>query len=77
MPALATSTAAPAAKLPPVRVASTLVPWTPLAGLSEVSAGPDGLTVKTAAPLTPPLVVTVTFAAPGAALAAMVNVAAI
>jgi hypothetical protein len=76
-PLLLTATVAPATKFVPVSVAGTLVPWTPLAGPTEVSVGADGFTVNAAALLVPPLVVTVTFAAPVAALAAFVNVAVI
>ena len=60
-----------------MRITGTLVPWTPLAGLTEVSVGAGGFTVNAAGPLVPPLVVTVTFAAPIAALASIVSVAVI
>jgi hypothetical protein len=76
-PLLPTAIAAPATKFVPVSVTGTLVPWTPLAGLTEASVGAGGFTVNTTALLVPPLVVTVTFAAPVAALAALVNVAVI
>ena len=76
-PGLLTATVAPLMKLVPVRVVDTLVPWTPFAGLTEVSVGAGGFAVNTAGPLVPPLVVTVTFAAPIAAVAPMVNVAVI
>jgi hypothetical protein len=76
-PEVPTATVRSSAKLAPVMVTRTLVPWSPLAGLTETSVGPDGLTVNTAALLVPPLVVTVTFAAPIAALASIVSVAVI
>ena len=75
MPLLVTATVAPATKLLPVRVTGTLAPWTPPEGLIEVSVGIGGFTVNTAGALVPPLVVTVTFAVPGAALAAIAIVA--
>ena len=77
IPGLLTATVAPSTRLLPARVTATLVPWTPLAGLTEVSVGAGGFTVNTAGPLVPPLVVTVTFAAPVAAVAPIVNVAVI
>ena len=49
----------------------------PLEGLTEVSVGPAALTVKFTAPLVPPLVVTVTLAAPCVAFPAMAKVAVI
>jgi hypothetical protein len=77
MPLLLTINAAPATKLEPVKVTGTLAPGTPLAGLTDVSTGAGGFTVNTAALLVPPLVVTVRFAAPVAAVAATVSVAVI
>jgi hypothetical protein len=78
MPGLATATVAPEIKLLPVRVTCAFDPWTPLAGLIEVSTGGGGgLTVKVRAELVPPLVVTVTFAGPNAAFAAIVKDAVI
>jgi hypothetical protein len=74
---LVVATVAPETKFVPVRVTGTLAPWTPVAGLTDVNVGAGGLTVKTTAALVPPLVVTVTLAAPGVALAAMVDVAVI
>ena len=76
-PGLLTATVAPATKFVPARVTGTLVPWAPLAGFTDVNAGAGGFTVNTTGPLVPPLVVTVTFAAPVAAVAPMVNVAVI
>ena len=64
-------------KFVPVKVTGTLLPTTPLDGLTEVSVGPAALTVKVAAPLVPPLVVTVTLAAPSVAFPAMAKVAVI
>ena len=77
IPGLLVATVAPAVKLVPVRVTGMLAPCTPLAGLTEVSVGGGGFTVNIAAVLVPPLVVTVTLAGPGAALAAMVKAAVI
>jgi hypothetical protein len=74
---LLTATVAPATKFAPVRVTGTLMPWSPLAGLTDVSVGAGGFTVNTAGPLVPPLVVTVMLAAPAAALAPVVSVAVI
>jgi hypothetical protein len=77
IPGLLTATVAPATKTPPIRVTGTLVPWSPLAGLTDTRTGAGKFTVNTAGPLVPPLVVTVTFAAPVAALAPIVSVAVI
>jgi hypothetical protein len=74
IPGLLTATAAPATKFAPVSVTGTLVPWSPLAGLTDTSTGAGKFTVNTAGPLVPPLVVTATFAAPIAALAPIVSV---
>ena len=74
IPGLLTATVAPETKFEPARVTGTLLPCMPVAGLTEVSVGAGGFTVNTAALLVPPLVATVTFAAPSAALAAMVKV---
>src|ERR1022692_4144322 len=77
IPELLVRTAAPATKLVPVRVTGTVAPGAPNAGAIVLSVGGGGLTVKTTGALVPALVVTVTFAAPSVALAAMVNVAVI
>src|SRR5271157_733935 len=77
VPVPLTATIAPAAKLVPVRVSHGLAPCPALAGLTDVSTGAGGFTVNAAVPLVPPLVVTVTLAAPNAALAAIVSVAVI
>jgi hypothetical protein len=74
---LVVATVAPETKFVPVRVTGTAVPWTPVAGLTDVNVGVGGLTVNGAALLVPPVVVTVMLAEPTAALAAMVNVAVI
>ena len=76
-PGLLTLIVAPAIKLFPVRVMGTLVPGLPLVGLIEISVGGKALILKVTAPLVPPAVVTVTFAAPSAAVAPMVKVAVI
>ena len=55
-----TFTLAPATKFVPVSVTGTLVPTVPLDGLTELSAGAGGFTVKVTLLLVPPLVVTVT-----------------
>ena len=71
---------APAVKFVPVRVTGTLVPCTPLDGVTELRVGVDGLTVKVALGLTglvTPLTVTVTLFVPSVALARIVNVAEI
>src|ERR1039457_4748437 len=77
IPVLLVAAVAPATKLVPVRVTGTAAPRTPVAGAMVLSVGGGGLTVKMAGALVPPLVVTVTFAPPSVALAAMVNVAVI
>ena len=78
MPALATLTLVPEMKLVPVNVTDTVAPCTPLLGVMEVRVGPGSkLTLKVAGPLMPPDVVTVTFVAPAAAVAAIVKVAVI
>jgi hypothetical protein len=61
----------------PVSVTGTVVPRNPLPGARDVKVGAAGFTVNSAAALVPPLVVTVTFAAPRAALVLMLNVAVI
>src|SRR4051812_13266057 len=55
-----TFTAAPAMKFVPVRVTGTVAPCTPLDGAIAVRVGGAAVTVKTAAPVVPPVVVTVT-----------------
>jgi hypothetical protein len=56
-PVLLTATAAPATKFVPARVTGTLVPWTPLAGLTEVSVGAGGrLTLNDAVSVWPSMV---------------------
>jgi hypothetical protein len=77
IPVLLVAAVAPATKLVPVRVTGIAAPRTPVAAAMVLSVGGGGLTVKTTGALVPPLVVTVTFAAPSVALAAMVNVAVI
>src|ERR1019366_313246 len=77
IPELLVRTVAPATKLVPVRVTGTAAPGAPYAGVIVLRVGGGGLTVKTTGALVPALVVTVTFAAPSVALAAMVNVAVI
>jgi hypothetical protein len=69
-----TFTVEPAPKFVPVSVTGTLVPCTPLVGLIEVSVGALPM-VKVVGVVVPPSVVTVTFWCPGAAVAAMLNVA--
>ena len=64
---------APETKFVPVRVTGTLVPRTPLAGAMEVRVGVAALTVKTAAAVVPPVVVTVTLRAPMVAVAEIVK----
>jgi hypothetical protein len=68
---------APTTKFVPIKVTGTVVPWTPLLGLMEVTVGGGGVTVNVAALLVPPGVVTVTLAASRVAVAAMVKVAVI
>jgi hypothetical protein len=46
IPGLLAATVAGATKFVPVNVTGTLVPWTPEAGLTEVSVGGGGVTVK-------------------------------
>jgi hypothetical protein len=77
IPGLLAATIAPGTKFVPVSVTGTLELWTPFAGLMDVNVGAGGFTVNERAPLVPPLVVTITFAAPSAALAAMVKLAVI
>jgi hypothetical protein len=69
----------PCAAPKPVPVIVRTVPTCPEVGERPVmaSVGADGVTVNVTALLVPPLVVTRTFAAPSAALAAMVRVAVI
>jgi len=69
-----TFTVAFAAKFVPVKVTGTFVPWTPLVGLIEVSVGPLVM-AKGEDAVVPPGVVTVAFACPGDAVAAMLSVA--
>ncbi len=76
-PVLLIFTVAPETKFVPVRVTGTVVPSAPLFGLIEVRVGPVEVTVNVTALLVPAVVVTVTLAAPEAALAAMVKVAVI
>jgi hypothetical protein len=76
-PGLVTTTVAPETKLEPVSVTGTLVPCVPLVGAIDVNVGAVGLIVNTAGALVPLEVVTVTFVAPVAALAPIVNVAVI
>ena len=68
---------APERKFAPVRVTGTLEPCTALAGVMEVRLGAAALTVKTAAAVVPPVVVTVTLRAPNVAVAAIDSVAVI
>ena len=77
MSAVEAVTVAPARKFVPVKVTGTPAAWTPLDGAIAVRVGGAGLTVKTAAPLVPPAVVTVTLRAPVAAAAEIVRVAVI
>jgi hypothetical protein len=76
-PALAIVTDAPDTKLDPVSVTGTLVPCVPLVGAMDVNVGAGGLIVNTAGALVPLEVETLTFVAPVAALAPIVNVAVI
>ena len=72
------ATVAPETKFVPVRVTGTLAPRTPLEGAMEVRVGAvAALTVKTAAAVVPPVVVTETLRAPVAAVAEIVSVAVI
>src|SRR5579872_6358053 len=70
-------TKAPLVKFVPVNVTFTLVPCAPLLGVIELRVGAGGTTLNGLVPLVPPPSVTVTFAAPSAALPAMVKVAVI
>jgi hypothetical protein len=76
-PGLPTATVAPETKLEPVKVTGTLVPRVPLVGAMEAKVGAGGLIVNAAGALVPLEALTVTFAAPVAALAPIVNVAVI
>jgi len=76
-PLLLVFTVAPETKPVPVSVTGTEVPCSPLLGLTEVSVGITPRMVKVTALLVPAEVVTVTLAAPGVALLAMVKVAVI
>ena len=75
--AVETLTVAPARKFVPVRVTGTVAPWMPLEGAMEVRVGAAVLTVKTAAAVVPPEVVTETLRAPVGAVAEIVSVAVI
>lgn len=77
MPGLATATVAPETKWSPVKVTTTVAPWVPVEGLTEVTVGAGAVTLKLAALLVPPAVVTVTLVAPTEAPAATVKVAVI
>src|ERR1044071_3090456 len=68
---------APLTKLEPVNVTGTAAPTCPAFGLMAVSVGGGGLMVKVAGALAPLMLVTVTLAVPGVALAAMLKVAVI
>jgi len=70
-------TVAPETKFVPVRVTGTVVPCAPLVGLMEASVGAAGLTVKTAGAEETPAIVTVTLAAPRAAVAPIVKLVVI
>jgi hypothetical protein len=72
-----TFTVEPAPKFVPVNVTGTLVPCTPLAGLTELSVGAAAVTVNVIPPLFCPPDVTVTISPPVLAFAAIVNVAVI
>jgi hypothetical protein len=61
-------------KLDPVSVAETVVPCTPVFGVTLASVGPVPVTVNVCGPVVPNPVVTVTFRAPIAALGATVSV---
>lgn len=76
-PAPCSPTRDPELKFVPVSVTLTDVPLVPLEGLTDVSVGRvlAKFTVKTAVLLVPPVVVNERLRAPGAALAAIVNVA--
>jgi hypothetical protein len=58
-----------ATKAVPVSVTLTLVPWIPLVGLTEVSVGGGGFTVKVWVGVVPPGVMTLMFCPPSAAVA--------
>ena len=77
MPGFETPTVAPVRKLDPESVTGTTVPWKPEEGLTEVSMGGGGLTVKVAGAEVPLAFVTVTPEAPVVALAAMAKEAVI
>src|SRR5205807_501600 len=64
-------------RLAPVRVTATLVPTAPVEGAIEASEGAAAVTVKVAALLVPPAVVTLMLCGPVAALAAITNVVVI
>jgi hypothetical protein len=68
-------TVEPATKFVPVKVTATVDPVSPMAGLIDVSVGGGGVMLKVTGGLVPYKVVSVTVAAPKAALAAMVKVA--
>src|SRR5207248_6730338 len=68
---------APVVKLVPIRVTPPADPVTPAEGLTALSVGGGAVTVNATAALVPPVVLTVTFELPRAALAATVNVAVI
>jgi hypothetical protein len=65
------------AKLFPVRVTGTVVPWAPLLGMMDVRVGAGLVTVNGRALLTPLVVVTITLADPVDAVAEIVNVSVI
>src|SRR5438094_311884 len=67
----------PAMKLDPVRVTATVAPCTAAFGAMFESTGAGGLTVNVTGAEMPPLVVTVTLAAPRVVFAVMVKVAVI
>ena len=75
-PALSTFTAELERKFEPVSVTLTLLPAAPLLGVMELNVGAMEVIVNTTELLTPPAVVTVTFAEPEA-LAEIANVAVI
>ena len=74
---LVVDTVAPDTKFVPASVALKLDPATPLLGVIEVSVGGPREIVNGTAAVVPPDVLTVTLAAPVAAVAAIVNVAVI
>ena len=77
VPQAALLTVAPEAKLVPVIATGTVAPGAALAGLIEEIAGAGVPIVKVAGEVTPPGVVSTTFAVAGLALAETLNVALI